>query len=186
VETLKLRKAKLGPDHPDTLNSMGNLAKAYLDVKQPDKALPLFEDFVAGLRQRLGADTAQFAGLLAQISLDLLNAGQFPNAEKLLRECLAGRAKQQPQAWTTFNTQSTLGGALLGQKKYAEAEPLLKAGYEGMKARAKTIPPQDKVRLTEAAERLVQLYEATGNAAETERWRKELAQLKAAENGGKK
>ncbi len=27
-----------------------------------------------------------------------------------------------------------LGGALLGQKKYAEAEPLLLKGYEGMKS----------------------------------------------------
>ena len=27
-ETLALRKAKLGPDHPDTLWSMNNLAKA--------------------------------------------------------------------------------------------------------------------------------------------------------------
>jgi hypothetical protein len=28
-ETLKLRKAKLGPDHPDTLISMNNLAGGY-------------------------------------------------------------------------------------------------------------------------------------------------------------
>ena len=42
-----------------------------------------------------------------------------------------------------------LGGSLLGQKKYADAEPLLREGYDGMKAREKTIPPQGKVRLTE-------------------------------------
>ena len=29
-ETLALRKAKLGPDHPDTLQSMINLAQSYL------------------------------------------------------------------------------------------------------------------------------------------------------------
>ena len=28
-ETLKLQKAKLGPDHPDTLTSLNNLAVAY-------------------------------------------------------------------------------------------------------------------------------------------------------------
>ena len=53
-----------------------------------------------------------------------------------------------------------LGGALLVQKKYADAESLLRAGYEGMKQREKTIPPQGQVRLPEAIERLVQLYEA--------------------------
>jgi hypothetical protein len=39
-------------------------------------------------------------------------------------------------------------------------------------------------RLIEAAECLVELHEATGNAAEAERWRKELAQRKAADNAG--
>ena len=55
-----------------------------------------------------------------------------------------------------------------------------------MKQREKTIPAQGKARLIEAAERLVELYEATGNAAEDERWRKELAHRKGAENAGKK
>ena len=104
----------------------------------------------------------------------------------MLRECLDVREKKQLNVCNTFNTQLMLGGALLGQKKYTDAEPLLLKGYEGMKAREKTIPPQGKVFLVEATERLVQLYEATGNAAEAERWRKELAQLKPAENAGKK
>jgi hypothetical protein len=79
-----------------------------------------------------------------------------------------------------------LGASLLGQKKYKEAKPLLSEGYEGMKQREKTIRPQGKARLVEAAERLVELHEATGNAAVAERWRKELAQRKVAENAGKK
>jgi hypothetical protein len=57
----------------------------------------------------------------------------FADAEPLLREFLTICAKQEPDAWTTFNTMSLLGGALLGQKKYADAEPLLVKGYEGMK-----------------------------------------------------
>ena len=56
-----------------------------------------------------------------------------------------------------------LGAALLGQKKYSEAEPLLLAGYQGMKEREAKIPAPYKIRLVEALERLVQLYEATGN-----------------------
>jgi hypothetical protein len=62
-----------------------------------------------------------------------------------------------------------LGGALLGQKKYAEAEPLLLAGYQGMKQRQQSIPPQGKIRLPEAALRLVQLYEALGKKDEVAR-----------------
>ena len=43
--------------------------------------------------------------------------------------------KALPDDWRTFNARSLLGGSLLGQKKYAEAEPLLLSGYEGMKQR---------------------------------------------------
>ena len=64
----------------------------------------------------------------------------------------------------------------MGQKKYIDpgAPGLLLAGYEGMKQREKTIPPQGQVRLPEAVERLVQLYEAMGNPAGAAKWRKEL------------
>jgi TolA-binding protein len=71
-----------------------------------------------------------------------------------------------------------LGEALLGQKKYADAEPLLLKGYQGMKQREAKIPPQGKPRLREALERLVQLYEATGKKDEAARWRKELDEPK--------
>ena len=38
------RKAVLGPDHPDTLSSMNNLATAYRAAGKLDKALPLHEE----------------------------------------------------------------------------------------------------------------------------------------------
>jgi eukaryotic-like serine/threonine-protein kinase len=79
--------------------------------------------------------------------------------------------KKEPADWSTFNTQSLLGGVLLGQKKYADAEPLLVQGYEGMKQREAKIPALGRVRLTEAQERLVQFYTATDKADE---WRKKL------------
>jgi hypothetical protein len=51
---------------------------------------------------------------------------------------------------------------------------MLKTGYEGMKKREGTIPPGDKVRLTEAVERLVQLYEAWGKPEKAAIWRARL------------
>ena len=69
----------------------------------------------------------------------------------------------------------------MGQKKYADAEPLLLAGYEGMKQREKAIPPQGKIRIPEAIERLVQLYEATDKKDDAARWRKELEAIRAAQ-----
>jgi hypothetical protein len=91
------------------------------------------------------------------------------------------RETKEPNAWSTFNTQSLLGAALLGQQKYADAEPLLLKGYEGMKQRADKIPPQSKPRLADAAARLVQLYEATNRPDDAQKWKDELEKLKAAQ-----
>jgi len=97
----------------------------------------------------------------------------------VLRDCLSIREKQQPDAWTTCNARSMLGGALLSQKMYADAEPLLRKGYEGMKQREATIPlPVKDLRLREALERLVHLYDAWGKPDEAASWRKELEALK--------
>ena len=119
-------------------------------------------------------DDAQLAGEAARTALSLLQAKEFTEAEPLLRDCLAIREKAQPDEWTTFNTKSMLGGALLCQDKYAEAEPLLLAGYEGMKQRETKIPSEGKIRLTEALERLTRLYEALEKKDKASKWRKEL------------
>ena len=66
-----------------------------------------------------------------------------------------------------------LGEALLGQKRYADAEPLLLGGYRGMKEREATIDPGGRVRITQALDRLVRLYEATGDASAAATWRRE-------------
>jgi tetratricopeptide (TPR) repeat protein len=137
-------------------------------------------------RKALGKDNPQLARLLAQIGMGLLEEKKWVEAEPLLRESLAIRAKARPDSWVTFNTRSMLGGALLGQEKYAEAEPLLLKGQAGMKEREKTIPRQDKERLSEAVQRLVQLYEATGKKDEAAKWRKELEKLEPPAGPGNK
>ena len=134
-------------------------------VKPGDKVTRFARRKPAGRRSaRRGSGTA----------LSLLQAKEFTEAEPLLRDCLAIREKAQPDEWTTFNTKSMLGGALLCQDKYAEAEPLLLAGYEGMKQRETNIPLEGKIRLTEALERLTRLYEALEKKDKASKWRKEL------------
>jgi hypothetical protein len=81
--------------------------------------------------------------------------------------------------WTTFNAQSMLGDALNGQKKYAEAEPLLVSGHAGLKQREAKIPTQGKVRLTEAVQRLIDLYTAWDKPNEAAKWQTALAEHQA-------
>ena len=114
------------------------------------------------------------AGTLASLGLNLISQEKWIDAESSLRECLAIRERAQPELWSTFNARSLLGGSLLGQKKYAEAEPLLLSGFEGMKAREAKVPVKSKDRLPEALGRIIQLYEAVGKVDEAARWRAKL------------
>jgi hypothetical protein len=154
-----------------------SLLDAYARAGETAKWADLLLERLPEDRNELPKDSPQLASRLAQLGLALLQLKKGAEAEPLLRECLAIREKTQPDQWLTFNTQAMLGGALLEQKKYTDAEPLLLAGYAGMKKQEAQIPPQGKVRLTEAALRLVQLYEATGKQEEAARWRKELQAL---------
>jgi hypothetical protein len=45
---------------------------------------------------------------------------KYAEAEPVLRECLALRTRKEPEAWTTFNTQSLLGDALPPPEMAAE------------------------------------------------------------------
>ena len=149
------------------------LADAYTQAGENAKLADLLREQLPEARKELPKDSPQLAGMLAQIGLSLLQQKKWTEAEPLLRESLAIREQKEPDDWRTFNTKSLLGGALLGQKKYAEAEPLLLAGYEGMKQREKTIPPQGRVRLPEALDRLIDYYTATNKPEEVRRWRAE-------------
>ena len=91
-------------------------------------------------RKKLPKDSPELAGLLVLIGRTFMVREKWAEAEPFIRECLAIRETNQPDSWLTFNAQSMLGGALLGQKKYAEAEPLLLKGYHGMKERETSIP----------------------------------------------
>jgi WD40 repeat protein/Tfp pilus assembly protein PilF len=168
------RKAMLGPDHSDTILSMDNLAFTYLDAGKLDKADRLLRDLLQLRRKKDGPKSAETAGALAILGLNLLKQQQYVEAETIFRECLAIREQKLPDDWLRYNAMSLLGGALLGQKKYDAAESLLLQGYEGMKQRETKIPPHGKVRLGQAAERLVQLYEAINQPDKARTWREKL------------
>ena len=173
--TLKLMEAKLGPDHPDTLTSRNNLAAAYESLGRWAEAEPLRRDVAGPPPQDRPSPTApSWPATWPRSAPNLLEQARWSEAEPVLRECLAIREKAIPDDWTRYNAMSLLGGALLGQGRYAEAEPLIVPGYEGMKARAAKIPAPAKPPCPEAAERVVRLYEAWGRPEQAAAWKAKL------------
>jgi serine/threonine protein kinase/tetratricopeptide (TPR) repeat protein len=174
-----LKQPELSVDHLAEISR--NLGKAYEMAGQFAKAESLYRETLETVRQRHKEASSQSNHLQYFLARNLLKQQRYAEAEPLLRECVNFREHNKTgDWWGIFYTKSALGGSLLGQKKYAEAEPLLLAAYEGMKHREGWIPPIFKVHLTEAIERLVQLYEATGNTDQAEAWREKLPVTKSA------
>jgi len=167
--------AKLKFRHRFAGRIIGDTILAYEAAGQLDKVEGWRRQWLVVVKENSGANSPAYAGELAALGLNLLKQKKWFAAEPLLRESLGIREKTEPNAWTTFNTQSMLGGSLLSQKKYKDAEPLLLKGYEGMKAREKTIPPQAVTRIPEALDRLIELYTATDKPEEAKKWRAERA-----------
>ncbi len=101
-----------------------------------------------------------------------LSQGKFAQSETLAREALEFNRKKQPDHWQLFRAESLVGASLAGQKKYAEAEPLLLEGYRGMTERQDRIEGWNRYHLDRAHEWLVQLYQAWGKPGKVAEWRK--------------
>jgi hypothetical protein len=172
---------KLNFTHAEAGVIVGSLCECLEERGLPDQADAWRWKWLAAAKQRDGPDSAAYADELAEQGQNLLRSRRHAGAEPILREGLAILQKKRPGAWTTFHAQSLLGDALLGQGKYAEAEPLLLRGYEGLKAREGQIPPlYSRHRVAEAARRIVRLYEAWGQAEKAAEWRTKLPKPGAA------
>jgi tetratricopeptide (TPR) repeat protein len=176
LEEAWARQRKLpGPVPPDLAALPEELVQTCERARQCARAEPLYRAFWQQARRQFGADDARTIDHQARLGLNLLQQKKHAEAEVVLRECLAFCERKQPDDWGGFNLRSLLGAALLGQKKYAAAEPLLQDGYQGLKKRRNKIPAAVRqLRVAEALERLVALYEATDNTDEAARWRKQL------------
>ncbi len=162
------------------------LLDGYVLAGQTEKALAFANQILDEDRARLPADSLPLAGSMTAIGSSLLNLKAWTAAERVLRESVKIREAKRPGDWFTFNAKSILGGALLGQKKYAEAEPYLRAGYEGMKKQADKVPSQARTFHIDAVNRLIELAEATGKSDEAKKWKAEKATLPLPPTAGKK
>jgi eukaryotic-like serine/threonine-protein kinase len=174
-QALAMRRKLLGDEHPDVSISLNNLSAILRDARKLPEAEDVCRQALAMKRKMLGNDHPDVAISLQNLASVLREEGKSAEAEPVLRECLALREKVIPDDWRTPSTRSTLGGCLLLEKKYTEAEPLLLSGYDGLAKAQERIPPSSKARFREAAERLVQLYEATDRPEQAAQWKQKLA-----------
>ena len=161
-QTLDLCRRLLGPDHPYTPYMAGNLASMYQRQRRFALAEKYALESLSG--QRLAVSRGRPTPIDTEIDLAVayLSQGKFVQAEPLAREVTELYRKEQPDDWQRFRAECVLGEILAGQKRYAEAEPLLMGGYRGMTARLDHIAIPDRYHYNLAHEWVVQLYRSLG------------------------
>ncbi len=160
--TLEIERRVLAPEHPDTLFVLADLGQMYQRQGRYDLAENYAEQALAGRRRVLGPENPDMMASEADLALAYLSQGKFAESEPGAREALEAEKKVQPDDWQRFRAASLLGASLSGEKKYAEAEPLLLEGYQGMLARKDRIGAPDRYYLELARRWLVQLYKNSG------------------------
>ena len=171
-QTQEISRRVLGPEHPLTLNFLGDLAYVYQRQGKYASAESYAAQSLEARRRVLGPEDQNTLESAAQLALAYLSQGKFAESEPLAREALEFNRKKQPDNWQRFRAESLLGASLAGQKKYAEAEPLLLEGYQGMIARKDRIEASNWYNLDRAGEWIVQLYQSWGKPQKVAEWRK--------------
>lgn len=148
-----------------------DLQNALLAKGDFERAIAISTESIHHARQTTANNPARLSSVLATQALMLLEVKRFSDSERLAREALEIRQSIEPDAWTTFNTMSILGGSLMGQDKMEEVETYLVDGLEGLKKRESEIPIIGRHRITQASDRLAQFYEKTGQSDKAEKYK---------------
>jgi non-specific serine/threonine protein kinase/serine/threonine-protein kinase len=179
-QVLEAMRRVNGPDHPETWKAINDLAVLYVRQGRLEEAESSFTRLIESLRRRWGVEPGfgGFPGLnlpfiLTRRGRILLRLGRYAEAEAEARESLRIYQERDYRDWPRADATSVLGASLRGQAKYAEAKPLLLSAYEGLKAAEADLGIQE-ARLTEAGERIVQLYEAWGRPEQAAEWKAKL------------
>ncbi len=142
------------------------LVEYLLDIGATGEAAKVARDMISS--RRTSGDEYATAYALVLAATQFVSHGEHAEAETRLRECLEIRKRILPEGhWFIANTNSILGGAIAGQGRYQEAEPLLLESYSSLKDDHEAL----LARKREALKRLVELYEAWGKPDEAAMWR---------------
>jgi serine/threonine protein kinase len=170
--SLEVSRRVSGVDHPQTLYLMVLLARVSERKGNSVEAETLLTKALEARTRVLGKEhdvTLATAMTLGRVRLE---REEYDSAETLLRQGLASYMESYPDIWQRYSCESLLGAALAGEKKYAEAEPMLLEGYQGMVAREDRMAVASQRYLELGHDSLVRMYVAWGKPEKAAEWRK--------------
>jgi len=173
TRTLEISRRVLGTEHPYTLDILSDFASMFQRQGKYALAETYAAQALAGRRHALGSEHPDTMASAADLALAYQSEAKFVESEPLARGAMEVIRKNRPDDWQGFRAESLLGASLTGEKKYAEAEPLLLEGYQGMVARESQMTAGDHYHLDRAREWIVQLYKNWGKPEKAAKMAKE-------------
>jgi serine/threonine protein kinase/tetratricopeptide (TPR) repeat protein len=176
TQALSIQSKVLGENHRDTIYTINSLAGLYGKLGKYPQSEVLYVRAQAAERDGIGESHPFALETMNGLADTYQIQGKYAQAGILYGRLLENYRKTTSDVWERYQCQSMMGASRSGQKKYAEAEPLLVSGYEGMLQRRAAIP-QDRPALQEAGDRIVRLYADWGKPEKTAEWRKKLQEV---------
>jgi eukaryotic-like serine/threonine-protein kinase len=173
TQTIEISRRVLGPEHTRTLEFLSDFSTMYQRQGQYAQAETYAAQVLAAY-QRAGSseDPADVQFAMCELALIYVSEGKFAEGERLARQTLEFGDKNKLDSWERFRAESLLGASLAGEKKYAEAEPLLLEGYQGMYVQKDKMGVAYRYHIDRAREWLAQLYQSWGKPEKAAEWRK--------------
>jgi serine/threonine protein kinase len=152
-----------GPDHPDTLKSMGNLANSYGELGRYADALKLYEETLALQKAKLGPDHPDTLASMHNLAVSYDDLGRQADALNLKEETLAlQKAKLGPDHPGTLTSMNNLANSYADLGRHADA---LKLREETLMLRKAKLGPDHPDTLG-SMNNLAENYGALGRHAE--------------------
>jgi serine/threonine-protein kinase len=124
---LELRRRTLGPDHPETLGSLYDVAENVRGLGEFERAIELYRQTLDGQLRAVGPDSTQVAETLESLSFAIRNASNdFSEAESLLQRALAIRRLHPDDELGLAQTLDHLARIEEVQRRPREAEALFR------------------------------------------------------------
>jgi serine/threonine protein kinase/Flp pilus assembly protein TadD len=169
-QALAMRRKLLGENHPEVASSLNNLAVLLQHQGERVEAEQLMREALAISRALLGDEHPRVGISLYNLGRLLYRKGDYAAAIAPLEEALPlVRRSSPPGHWRPGNLQSMIGHCMSRTGRYEEAEPLLLAGLETIRADRGDEDP----RTTTATRRVVELYELWNKPEMAARYRRE-------------
>jgi tetratricopeptide (TPR) repeat protein len=126
-ETWQTRQQVLGPEDPDTLESLDTYASVLQNQRKPAEAEPLMRQCYKFRERILGPNDPHTIITLGNLGFLLAENGRWADAEKVCRDVLERRKQAgSDNSMEAFANVSNLGFALFGQGQLDDSEKLLR------------------------------------------------------------